>query len=542
MAVSGAWRVAGLLACAMIFGCDCGGGAVVDGGAGGGGGDLDGGSGGGVGGGGGDADGGAGGGGMNGTGGGGGGTTDGGACTLKGNGEACAADGECCSARCDPLTNTCTTGTGACQAIGQTCQSNVECCGGRTCAADGTGVKRCVDESFCKAGGQACAAASECCGFSCGACGSDGGGCSCQESGTLCRVAGTACGADTDCCSGNCTGGTCVSAGAGCATFGERCANPGYDANCCSKYCVNYAGDAGTDLRCAPSSTCRARGEICTDPSDCCAGTCTSGRCPSQAQLGQKLFVGEPCRADSDCASYACASNFPGGPKVCQYLGGCRPAEEVCSEDYECCGYLELSSPCTTATPSPGVCATVAGVTGLKRCRLQPTDKEVGEICESSGNPVHSCCGGSAACRPTITGVSRCFGVVGPTDGGCLGSGEACSIADQCCTRICAPKTQPDGGARLECSACVVDGQACTTSADCCTFSCVNGACQGVVVNDAGVPPADGGSPLDAGTTPVDAGPPPCRPLGATCTQFGECCSGLCSSNDGGAGTCITIG
>lgn len=444
----------------------------------------------------------------------GGGIDDAGVCTLLGNGAACAQDSECCSNSCSG--GVCVTGAGTCTAIGETCQSNAECCGGRTCAEDATGVKRCTDESFCKSVGETCAQASECCSLSC-----DG---TCQSTGGLCKPAGTACGGNTECCSNDCSGGMCVAAGTGCATLGEVCTTEGTDPNCCSRYCVNFSGDGGTDLRCARSSTCAARGEICAMNSDCCSGVCLNGLCPTQAQLGQKRFVGEPCSADADCASYACASVDPGGPKVCQFLGGCRPAEEVCTEDWQCCGYLELSANrdmCGTAQPVPGVCAAVPGVPGLSRCQLQPTDKEVGEICESDGNPVHNCCGGADACKPTITGVSRCLYGGGFTpDGGCTTNGEECSIADQCCSKICAPGTLSDGGVGLLCSGCVATNGACTTSNDCCDKSCLGGVCQ---------PPT------------TDAGPV-CQPLGSTCAFNTDCCSLSCSVNDGGAGTCVTSG
>lgn len=441
----------------------------------------------------------------------GGGIHDGGVCTLKANGEACTADGECCSNACDPNTNMCVSGGGACFGVGETCQANVECCGGNTCAEDGTGVKRCIDESFCKAPGAACTQASQCCSLSC-----DG---TCQTTGNLCTVAGGSCGANTDCCSNICTGGTCVAAGQGCSTLGESCT---MGSNCCSLNCQDFGSDGGQDLRCAPASSCGARGEICAQNSDCCSGVCLNGLCPTQAQLGQKRFVGEPCVQDSDCASYACASSYQGGPKTCQFLGGCRPAEEICTDDYQCCGYLELSNNrdmCQTAQPTPGTCAQVSGIPDLRRCTLQPTDKEVGEICESNGVTVHNCCGGADACKPTITGVSRCFYGGGFTaDGGCTANGESCSIADQCCSKICAPGALSDGGTGLLCSGCINAGGACTTDNDCCGKSCVDGLCQ--------MPTTDAGSV--------------CTPLGGACTDSAQCCSLLCSTGDGGTNTCVS--
>ncbi len=99
-----------------------------------------------------------------------------GGCTLKPNGVACGADGECCSNRCavvagsDGGVRICVTGSGACFGIGEKCTANVECCGGRTCAPDTLGQKRCIDESFCAAAGRPCARASDCCSMVSAAC------------------------------------------------------------------------------------------------------------------------------------------------------------------------------------------------------------------------------------------------------------------------------------------------------------------------------------------------------------------------------------
>jgi hypothetical protein len=432
--------------------------------------------------------------------------SDGGACLLEANGQTCAADGECCSGACSNA-GICVSGAGACLPLGELCQANVECCAGRTCAEDGTGQKRCADESFCRSAAETCTQASECCSLSCSG--------TCQGAGGLCAPAADPCTDNVNCCSNKCQGGVCQTLASGCSSLGERCSAAGYSEGCCSKYCVDYGVGGASDLRCARASSCNARGDICTTGSDCCSGACLNGVCPTQAQLGQKLFVGEPCSADAQCASYACASTTPGGPKTCQFLGGCRPAEEICTEDWQCCGFLELSANrnmCKTAQPTPGACGAVAGVPGLRRCVLQPTDKEVGEICLSGGQKVHQCCGGDEVCQPTITGVSRCMGGSFSADGGCVGNGGECSIADQCCGKICAPGTYPDGGPGYFCSACVAEGSACSTHNDCCGKICTNGVCA----------PAP-----DSGT---------CTPLGGACTTGSECCSEQCAN-----GSCSTI-
>jgi hypothetical protein len=342
---------------------------------------------------------------------------------------------------------------------------------------------------------------------------------------------GEACTGDAECCSNDCdTGGTdtCLALGTGCATLGERCDTEGFDMDCCSKNCLNFGSGAEPDLRCARSSTCGARGEICVEDEECCSGVCLDGRCPTQNQVGQKRFVGEPCQQDSDCASYACAPTYRGGPLVCQFQGGCRPAEEICTEDWQCCGYYELSpsrNSCMAEELQDGMgCTAIDGVPGLSTCQLQENAKEVGEICrEPDGTRVHDCCGGDEVCQQTITGAWRCLG---PGGGGeCVGDGETCRIADDCCSNVCVPVTV-DGMTELRCSdTCVEDGDQCTTDADCCNFSCVDGVCE--------PPPSapDGGTP-DGG---VDGGTDVCIPLGGACTDSSECCSEYCD------GTCQTI-
>lgn len=183
---------------------------------------------------------------------------------------------------------------------------------------------------------------------------------------------------------------------------------------------------------------------------------------------------------------------------------------------------------------------------------LQSTDKEVGEICESAGVPVHQCCGGAEVCQPTITGVSRCLGGAFSPDGGCLPNGDGCGVSDQCCSQICAPGTLPDGGTALVCSGCVAEGGLCTTGNDCCGKSCVNGVCE-QPAGDAGIAclPLGSGCGVDGGAGDSECcsvicsqnACSTCRTGGDTCQMGADCCSGDCGLDGGTAGTCRgTIG
>jgi hypothetical protein len=393
-----------------------------------------------------------------------------------------------------------------CTSLGEACETTAECCTG-TCAVGAGSQKTCLDEDLCAADGS-CDRAADCCSLSC----QDG---TCRNDGSLCAVSGSECGQNSDCCSNICDVDTCVAIGGGCSTFGESCSSEGYDGGCCSKYCRNFGSEESPDLRCDRSSVCGARGEICSDASDCCSGVCDGNRCPTQNEVGQKLFAGEPCQKDSDCASYACASSRPGAPKTCQFLGGCRPTGEICSEDWQCCSQHHLTSPeCSEeAGYGQGTGCVDHAVEGLATCSDQTAQtgpKEVGEICfDTEGNTVHMCCG---ECEPSLSGVWRCAGADG--FGECRGNGELCSAADQCCSGICRP-VETESGTQLQCGACVLDGGLCTTGADCCGFVCTDGVCEET-------------------TDPV------CLPLGASCTESAECCSELCF--DGSCSTFIVPG
>lgn len=383
-----------------------------------------------------------------------------------------------------------------CLGLDAECQANNECCGAVKCLDGGDGVKRCSDESICQGVGSDCSSAAECCSLSCvgGACAGDG---------SICEPAGTECADNSECCSNDCQG-TCQSLGPGCVSFGETCDAEGFDSDCCSKSCENFGTDEEPDLRCARSSACNSRGDICSEDTDCCSGVCLDGRCPTQDEINGQLFAGEPCSADKDCASYACASNIPGGPKTCQFLGGCRPAGEICSESWQCCSNLDISEGggdmCLEENASEGVGCEAHAIEGLSVCGLNTDPKEVGEICfDTEGNKVHDCCP-SDNCEETVTGVWRCSGGEGFDE--CREDGDTCQAADQCCSGICAPVVT-ETGTELRCGAsCIEADGLCTTNADCCGGICSDGIC--------------------------DEETSECTPLGAACTDSGECCSGSC--------------
>lgn len=214
-------------------------------------------------------------------------------------------------------------------------------------------------------------------------------------------------------------------------------------------------------------------------------------------------MVGSACVALSDCCSGLCAEDI-NGFRVCQFLGGCRPEEELCRTETDCCAFA------STNKGNTPVCQQF-GDAGVGRCRALSGDAPAGEVCEGSrGN---TCAPNNSYCTESISGILRC---AGSCDGGvcgggnCLPTGAGCASPDQCCSFICAPGA--DGGFACA-AACLQTGDACSSSADCCSGSCSHtGVCEIPVSN------TDGG---------VDAGPT-CRPIAATCSTSAECCSGTC--------------
>ena len=481
----------------------------------------------------------------------------------------------------------------SCTPLGGACSVAGQCCGGGACTAVGGDQKHCVADNTCLPSGLTCQQATDCCSLRCGAQGrceeppSGGGVALCTPSGS--DAESNRCTADGECCSNDCdeTTGLCRRNSAGsCHTLGERCATEGFDGSCCSKLCANFGSEQTPQLRCARSSICGARGELCSTGDQCCSGICQDdGRCPTQSEIGGTGFVGEPCQNDRECATRACAPSVVGGPSVCQALGGCRPAGDgssgssLCEADWQCCGYAELSSGATQcldgADVAPGAACVEHSVAGLRVCALQTTDKEVGEICKFAEDmnrngelepetelfDLHNCCcaDGVDCCVPSSAGVYRCRGGA-YTPGSCKAQGAPCQISDECCSNICVPRAE--GGGFVCSDRCVPDGLQCSRSADCCGFSCVGGRCRGgpKPEGDGGIGDGDGGAGDGGATGSGDAGPrgdggrtgldggaasdaaasadagvpePVCRPYGASCSESRQCCTELCSRTTG---------
>ncbi len=199
-------------------------------------------------------------------------------------------------------------GGGACRPVNETCATGVECCTG-LCERDSVGEFPLLGWRDLRApAGGSCTVARDCRSLNCvdNPCASKG----------LCLQTGQACDANDPgaCCTGLCSNGQCVKPPmSACDVAGERCTQAGASSSCCSKVCLDYDADAGSDLRCGASGACRARGETCTKASDCCSFVCgANGLCQNppgsgglvagSALTGANAPAGEVCPSNNSCA------------------------------------------------------------------------------------------------------------------------------------------------------------------------------------------------------------------------------------------------
>ncbi len=292
-------------------------------------------------------------------------------------------------------------------------------------------------------------------------------------------------------------GGSCTVVGAACAAAGD----------CCSNSCVDSGGvacGAAGGCSCAPRAACSAGGATCTADADCCNNLCdrpggaASGTC---AALSACATAGEPCSTEGlsgSCCSTVCLDTTGDGPR-CQFLGGCRVQDDLCSSDAQCC------------SGSCAVDGTTADGRDIRRCANVESCLPAGEVC-GDGGASSNCCpngGGDTGCVATSGGFRRCLGGTsdctipsagctstadccvetfsaimcqpGPAGANicCLSDGEECALGDVCCSGMCTPSAS-DGVLRCG-STCVPDGATCTTSADCCGCGCVSDGAGGQV-------------------------------------------------------------
>jgi hypothetical protein len=495
-------------------------------------------------------------------------TGDAGPCALipRPDGCTCSAHLECASGRC--VNFVCATAVGFCLNVGTPCAVSSDCCSGR-CEPDIRGVRICQQGTgACKGMGEPCLRAADCCSLYCRPLGDGGGGGAC-DTGQLCEPAGDPCQSDIECCTNVCST-TCQSISlpsgpfgpaTNCLSAGEVC-NPAVSGGgCCSRNCTFVGGEH--TFRCAFSANCKAEGEVCGASTECCNGVCQfclpGGGCadtPLDAgtYIGRCIVTtgckvaGQPCASAGECCSRLCADNGLGAP-TCQFLGGCRPACEICTEDWQCCASIGgFPMRCLPADAPGGGCGSGYG---FKRCNLIEGPRSPGEVC-GAGSPTGGCgilpvrpnqhltlC--DDCCQPAIADLYRCCLHGALADGGCIcvGEGEACASPADCCSGFCFPAPSLDGGiTAFRCGGCRLEGQSCSSNGDCCSGNCVEGE-GGLVCGPAICIGSQLGGPCNE-SIPCCSGRclngrcASCIPRGESCAQDpNACCEGICVSVDG---------
>jgi hypothetical protein len=315
-------------------------------------------------------------------------------------------------------------------------------------------------------------------------------------------VADADCGSPTECATPVCTANVC---GATFAPSGTPLASQ--TPNDCK---VNQCNGAGGE------ETVAAPGDLPTGVAEClvptCTGTtpslepkavdtaCSAGFCSAvgtcvECNTGSQCLSGV-CAANA-CAAASCTDGVSNGDETDTDCGGL--ACPACANDGGCL----LDADCTSGfcSPTTSTCTTPACNDGFLNGTESDTD-----------------CGGS--CGATCS------------------AGQACGIAADCATSVCASNvcqaatcsdtvkngTETD----VDCGgSCVVDcapGQACGTGADCTSGVCTGGLCQAPSCSDT----------LQNGTeTDVDCGGScgaTCA-VGKVCSGAGDCASGACVAN-----------
>lgn len=130
--------------------------------------------------------------------------------------------------------------------------------------------------------------------------------------------------------------------------------------------------------------------------------------------------IDQVCVTNRQCCSQLCVDNGS-GISFCESLNGCRPANEFCTQDSDCCSY---------SVGTPGACVLI-GSSGVGRCVGGiPGPSGIGEICGEGAS--NNCINGAETCRLTGEGVDRCF-----TSTSCLVDEEKCYFNDECCNNNC---------------------------------------------------------------------------------------------------------
>lgn len=200
------------------------------------------------------------------------------------------------------------------------------------------------------------------------------------------------------------------------------------------------------------------------------------------------LAVGAGCGQNADCCSYGCAPPPAGGAPQCQ----CNPLPGgLCATTGDCCNSLY-------------------GPTTCRANQCQDVCRDLGEDCT---NGALQCCSGYC------NSVKKCA----PP---CHGSGQSCSVSNDCC-----PLLGCTGTGSTCSSACGTTNAACSGDNQCCSgYHCGGGVCVQGACSAQGQPcGADGQCCQSPRKLKCDAGTGQCEcgAIGATCADDLDCCTGF---------------
>ncbi len=495
----------------------------------------------------------------------------GGQCTLKPNGQTCAAgdvcasgncvDGVCCDTPCAGGCDACDVPerAGTCTVIAQGSPGNNPSCSPYVCdgstASCPTSCSKdtdCIDADYCKgitcvpkkSRGVSCTVADQCstgncvdgyccntsCANACDACNVSGkeGTCTDVPAGSagspscspyLCSgnsaSCPTSCSKDTDCIGGDyCNGSACVSK----TSTGVACSAPNQCSSgfCADGYCCNTACSGACD-------TCKVSGKegTCTHLS---AGSAGSPSCIPYLCSGNSASCPTSCGKDTDCIG----GDFCSGTS-------CVAKEQdglSCSTSDQCKSGFCVDGVCCHAACSDGPCETCSS--NGSGCEPRPQ----GSAEPSCGG--YLCDGSSASCPTACSSDSNCAAGYYCDGSGCVqkkSKGVTCSAADQCASGFCVDGVCCDKACSGQCDACNLSGEsgtctdvpAGTAESSCGAYLC-NGSSASCPTTCATDQDCATGYACSAGGQCLDAN-------GQSCSAGTDCASGHCAE-----GVCCNAG
>ncbi|MDB4938145.1 MAG: Tryptophan synthase alpha chain [Labilithrix sp.] len=467
--------------------------------------------------------------------------TNGGSC--KASGSTCAANTECCSGGC--MGGTCSAATSFCRQNGDACTSSTQCCGGTCTGATATQAGYC-STVIAPGGGTSCTIAgtvvacssstdyacnAACCSGSCGPNDAAPGFQICQQ-GASCKVQGELCTKSDDCCGyptmgslqcskpagasatdyGRCNSeNSCSKPGQVCKTIADACSFPN---NCCEPGDIALAGGGNCNSnpdaccrhdnngipRCTQYAVCRAAGQTCESPADCCPINGVTPPCSPDAGgvyhcAASCLADNATCTIDKDCCGGNCYKATAGAATGTCKIPTCTKL--TCAAYPGKCG--QLSDGCGgIALAADGVTPDCGGCTFPQTCGGGGTPNVCGgQICTPN-----TCAGLNAECGTVPNGCGQLLTCPDCTVGTCGGGG----VANKCGTPTCNALTCAGQG--IECGQ---TGDGCGNVLDC--------------------PPCGPNTTCGGGGVANKCGAPACTPLtkcpaGKTCGDYPDGCGG----------------